>query len=84
MNTALDPEFARVLREIMLKISSHEIEEFRADQPLSDLGLDSVSLAEVVVMLEDEWNVSLDPTEIAEIQNFGQLQELMQRKRDQA
>jgi len=82
MQDALDPEFASVLKDIMTKISSRDVGEFRASQSLSELGLDSVSLAEVIVMLEDEFNVSLDQREIEQIESFGQLQELLQRARN--
>lgn len=84
MNDALDPEFATVLRDIMTKISSRDVGEFRASQSLTELGLDSVSLAEVIVMLEDEFNVSLDQREIEQIDSFGQLHELVQRARNKA
>lgn len=84
MNDTLDPDFAKVLREIMTKISARDVGDFRRNQPLSELGLDSVSLAEVIVMLEDQYNVSLDQREIEQIESFGQLQELMQRARNQA
>lgn len=84
MQDSLDPEFASVLKDIMTKISSRDVGDFRASQSLSELGLDSVSLAEVIVMLEDEFNVSLDQREIEQIESFGQLQELLQRARNQA
>jgi acyl carrier protein len=82
MNDALEPEFASVLREIMTKISSRDVGEFRSSQSLSELGLDSVSLAEVIVMLEDKYDVSLDQREIERIESFGDLQDLMQRARN--
>mgnify|MGYP001222946606 CR=1 FL=1 len=81
MNDALEPEFASVLRDIMTKISSRDVGEFRSSQSLSELGLDSVSLAEVIVMLEDEFDVSLDQREIEQIETFGDLQDLLQRAR---
>ncbi len=82
MNDALEPEFASVIRDIVSKISLRDdVGEFRSSQSLAELGLDSVSLAEVIVMLEDEFNVSLDPQEIERIENFGELQELLQRAR---
>ena len=84
MNDALDPEFASVLRKIIATLSARDVEEFRLSQSLTELGLDSVSLAEVIVMLEDEFNVSLDQREIEQIESFGQLQELMQRARNKA
>ena len=67
----------------MTKISSRDVGEFRASQSLAELGLDSVSLAEVIMMLEDEFNVSLDQREIEQIESFGDLQDLMQRARNQ-
>ena len=82
MNDALEPEFASVMRDIVSKISLRDdIGEFRSSQSLAELGLDSVSLAEVIVMLEDEFNVSLDQREIEQIESFGELQELLQRAR---
>ena len=82
MNDALEPEFASVLRDIMTKISSRDVGEFRSSQSLSELGLDSVSLAEVIVMLEDKYDVSLDQRKIERIESFGDLQDLMQRARN--
>ncbi len=82
MNDALEPEFASVMRDIVSKISLRDdVGEFRSSQSLTELGLDSVSLAEVIVMLEDEFNVNLDPQEIEQIESFGELQELLQRAR---
>jgi len=82
MNDALEPEFASVMRDIVSKISSRDdVGEFRSSQSLAELGLDSVSLAEVIVMLEDEFNVSLDQREIEQIESFGELQDLLQRAR---
>ena len=82
MNDALEPEFASVMRDIVSKISSRDdVGEFRSSQSLAELGLDSVSLAEVIVMLEDEFNVSLDQLEIEQIESFGELQDLLQRAR---
>ena len=83
MNDALEPEFASVLRDITTKLSDRDVGEFTSSQSLSELGLDSVSLAEVIVMLEDEFNVSLDQREIEQIESFGDLQDLMQRARNQ-
>lgn len=82
MNDALEPEFASVMRDIVTKISSRDdVGEFRSSQSLAELGLDSVSLAEVIVMLEDEFNVSLDQREVEQIESFGDLQDLLQRAR---
>lgn len=82
MSIALDPEFAQALREIMQELSAREVEECRADQALTDLGLDSMSVAEVVVMLEERWNVVLELEEVEQIETFGQLQQLVQSKRN--
>jgi len=83
MNDALDPEFASVMRDITTKLSDRDVGEFTSSQSLSELGLDSVSLAEVIVMLEDEFDVSLDQREIEQIESFGDLQDLMRRARNQ-
>jgi len=83
MNDALEPEFASVLRDITTKLSDRDVGEFTSSQSLSELGLDSVSLAEVIVMLEDKFDVSLDQREIEQIESFGDLQDLMQRARNQ-
>jgi acyl carrier protein len=79
MSEALDPEFARVLRDVLSKVSPREMGEFLPHHSLDGLGLDSVSRAEVVVMLEDEWDVVLQPHEIGGLETFGQLQELVLR-----
>lgn len=79
MTDQLDPKFAAVLRDVINKVSPKDLElSFTANDSIKELGLDSVSLAEVVVMLEDEFKVSLELKQIEEIETFGQLQELLQ------
>lgn len=79
MTEELDPKFEATLRDLLTKVSAKEVADFRASDSLRDLGLDSVSLAELIVMLEDECKVSLDQREIESVETFGQLQELLQR-----
>ena len=81
MSEVLDPEFARVLRDVLSKVSVREMGEFLPGQSLDGLGLDSVSRTEIVVMLEDEWNVVLNPQDIGGLETFAQLQELVLRAR---
>jgi acyl carrier protein len=79
MTDQLDPKFSAVLRDVISKVSPKDLElSFKANDSIKELGLDSVSLAEVVVMLEDEFKVSLELKQIEEIETFGQLQELLQ------
>jgi acyl carrier protein len=79
MSDELDPKFAAVLRDVLTKVTPKGVGDFRASDSIRELGLDSVSLTEVIVMLEDECRVSLDIRQIEEIETFGQLQELLQR-----
>lgn len=80
MSDELDPKFSAILHDVLTKVSPKSLDRtFKASDKLQELGLDSVSLAEVVVMLEDELKVSLDLKQIEEIETFGQLQDLMQQ-----
>ena len=77
----LDPEFKQHLMEALEEVSPTEIGEITADTELSDLGLDSISLAELVIVLEEKVDVTIEPEELEALVTFGDLQGMVQKLR---
>ena len=49
-----------------------------------DLGMDSLDFLELAVLLEDEFNISLEDEELNDIQTIGELALLIVQKAEQA
>ena len=75
----LDPEFEKNLLAALREVSARDIGPIQASDALADLGLDSVSVAELFNVLEDTLDVSLEPEQLARLVTFGDLQELITR-----
>ncbi len=75
----LDPEFKVHLEEALSEVSAGDIGELTADRELADLGLDSISIAEMVLELEDKIDVTIDQEDLEKLVTFGDLQELVKR-----
>lgn len=69
----LDPEFTRVLAEQLARFTSEEIGPIEESRAITELGLDSLSLMEIVTGLEDHFNVDLDGHAISQLQTVGDL-----------
>jgi acyl carrier protein len=76
----LDPEFERQCQIALAKVSTKSLGPIEGDRVISDLGLDSVSVAELLFALEDQLDITLELTEIEQLNTFGDLQELIQRR----
>ena len=81
---SLDPEFVAHCQQALAQVSTKDVGPITADRPLADLGLDSISMAELVIQLEDMLNVTLDQKEVEGLQTFGELEELIRKVRAQA
>ena len=81
MATTLDPEFANKLSEALAKVSTRDVGPITADRPILELGLDSISLAEMVLVLEDELDIGLEQRDVMELKTFGDLQDLVEKVR---
>ena len=76
---SLDPEFERSVRESIRQVSPREVGPIAADGRIADLGLDSVSVAELFIVLENTLDVTIEDDDLARLQTFGDLQELVHR-----
>jgi acyl carrier protein len=50
------------------------------DQPIQDMGMDSLMLVKFIYMLEDDYGISLKTQEILELNTFGDLLDLLDLK----
>lgn len=78
---ALDPEFEQSVRESIRQVSPREIGPITADGAIADLGLDSVSVAELFIVLENTLDVTIEDDDLVRLKTFGDLQVLVARLR---
>ncbi len=76
----LDAETARIFENALRQVSVKDLGPVTAERELADLGLDSVSVAELVIVLEDSFNLSLEPADVEKLKTFGDLAELIRAK----
>lgn len=70
------------VKEILANQLGVEIEKIKADTNVAtDLGADSLDLVEVLMSLEDEFNVSIPDDAIAEIKTVKQIVEYIEAQR---
>ncbi|MEW6279688.1 MAG: acyl carrier protein [Candidatus Eremiobacterota bacterium] len=75
----LNPEFEKHVAAALKEVSTKDLGPVTADRPLSELGLDSVSVAELMIVLEDKFDVSLEQGDLEQLKTFGDLQDLIER-----
>jgi acyl carrier protein len=81
MTPPLDSETARIFENALRQVSVKDLGPVTAERELAELGLDSVSVAELVLVLEDSFNLSLEPSDVEKLKTFGELAELIRAKR---
>lgn len=57
-----------------------DLTAIRPDQTFQEIGLDSMSLINLMYAIEDEFNVTLSTDEMMEINTVGDMQKLIERK----
>lgn len=57
-----------------------DLTAIRQDQTFQEIGLDSMSLINLMYAIEDEFNVTLSTDEMMEINTVGDMQKLIERK----
>ncbi|NDD31602.1 MAG: acyl carrier protein [Proteobacteria bacterium] len=75
----LDPEFERTVTTALRQVANRDVPTVTADGLIADLGLDSVSVAELFVVLEETLDIVIDPDEIMQARTFRDLQDIVQR-----
>lgn len=73
----LDPQFVDAVQKALGQVTTRDVGPITADRPLLDLGLDSVSLAELILVMEDELGVAIDLGAMETLKTFGDLQDLV-------
>ena len=57
-----------------------DLTAIRQDQTFQEIGLDSMSLINLMYAIEDEFNVTLSTDDMMEINTVGDMQKLIERK----
>lgn len=76
---SLDPKFRKHVEEALAEVATTEIGEITAQTELAELGLDSISWGEMIIILEEKIDVTIEPEEMEQLKTFGDLQELVER-----
>ena len=56
----LDPVLAEKIKTALERLNFGEVGAITADQRIDELGIDSVSLSELVVLLEEDYRIDID------------------------
>lgn len=80
---SLGPEFIRLIRETLLECGIQDVGEITADLKLSELGLDSVGAAEMLIVLEDEYDITLKQQEVMALETLGDVKKMTDDLRGQ-
>lgn len=73
MSNVLSPELNQLFVEAIRAVANKEVPAVRADTRIAELGLDSVSVMEMVGTLEEKLNVQFSDDELTQINTFGDL-----------
>ena len=76
----LKPEFVEVLSDALSKVSTGEFGALQEDRTIADLGLDSMSLVELVTLLEERLDTTIEDRKLGELRTLGDLEKLLESK----
>lgn len=76
----LNPEIAGKIEKALQDLCPAEVEAITAERRIDELGLDSVSVAELVIELEDQLDITLENEEIVGMETFGDLVALIEQR----
>ncbi|WP_461216660.1 phosphopantetheine-binding protein [Lactococcus cremoris] len=57
-------EILKPIKEIIAKVSPLSASEIKDDDKLSSIGVDSLSIVEIIVGLEEKFNIEFDDSEL--------------------
>jgi acyl carrier protein len=66
------------LRALVSRRSGNELFDIDPSQPIQDIGLDSLSLAELLFDIDDEFGIEVTNDHIMEIKQVGELVQLIE------
>ena len=76
----LNPEIAGKIEKALQELCPAEVGTITAERRIDELGLDSVSIGELVIELEDELDITLENEDIVGMETFGDLAALIQQR----
>lgn len=76
----LDPVLAEKIKTALERLNFGEVGAITADQRIDELGIDSVSLSELVVLLEEDYRIDIDSEELFSLETFGELEALLKER----
>lgn len=74
----LKPEFVEVLSDALSKVTTGEFGTLEEDRAVADLGLDSMSLVELVTLLEERLGTTIEDRKLGELRTLGDLEKLLE------
>ena len=80
----LDADIVTLFVEAINQVSTKRVTTVRAEQTISELGLDSIAVMEMVGTLEDKLHVHFSDDELTKITTFGDLATLVDKHRRKA
>lgn len=76
MGTQLSPEFLELVHKNLSEVTVDDVGPVTADRELGDLGLDWMSMAELILL-----GLSLERSHMEGVKTFGDLEDLLERLR---
>tara|TARA_Y100000815_G_scaffold213440_1_gene198270 strand:- start:65 stop:301 length:237 start_codon:yes stop_codon:yes gene_type:complete len=76
----LDPVLAEKLKTALNRLDLETPDKITADQRIDDIGIDSVALSELVVLLEEDYDIDIDSEELFSVETFGELEALLKTR----
>ena len=73
-------EIEDVVKNTVIKITRKEISQFTRTTTFKDLEADSLDIVQILVALEDHFNIEIADEELETIQNMGDFIDYIERK----
>lgn len=75
----LEPEFDQLLQDAIRELTRRDVGPLTRDRLLLELGLDSLAFNELMCVLEDKLDASIDDEEAKKLQTLGDIEDLWKR-----
>ncbi|MFO0601963.1 MAG: acyl carrier protein [Polyangiales bacterium] len=73
-------ELLQKFRQIATEVAEREIPAFQESARISDLGIDSLGMLEIIGGMEREFKIRIPDDQLVGIQTVGQLVDLVQKR----
>ncbi len=68
------------VKEITARITHKSVDEIKTDGTFKDLEADSLDVVQILVALEEEYNIELEDEEMQRVTNMGEFVAYIERK----